>query len=139
MTISNSKTWIKLNQIDCESRFNLNWLLGSRLLPWLFDHIIICTIPKSRINDHFYSHHKDTAEKDREHIYLSSNPSLILTSAAIIFVINNFYFLFFHTQHNRISKIKQNKTADTYLTSQGSIKREGEREGQQEHKSHSFK
>ncbi len=48
-------------------------------------------------------------------------------------------FLFFHTQHNRISKIKQNKTADTYSTSQGSIKREGEREGQQEHKSHSFK
>ncbi len=57
----------------------------------------------------------------------------------LFFVINNFYFLFFHTQHNRISKIKQNKTADTYLTSQGSIKREGEREGQQEHKSHSFK
>ncbi len=55
------------------------------------------------------------------------------------FVINNFYFLFFHTQHNRISKIKQNKTADTYSTSQGPIKREGEREGQQEHKSHSFK
>ncbi len=26
MTISNSKTWIKLNEIDCESRFNLNWL-----------------------------------------------------------------------------------------------------------------
>ncbi len=55
------------------------------------------------------------------------------------FVINNFYFYFFHTQHNRISKIKQNKTADTYSTSQGSIKREGDREGQQEHKSHSFK
>ncbi len=60
-------------------------------------------------------------------------------SDCIHFVINNFYFLFFHTQHNRISKIKQNKTADTYSTSQGSIKREGEREGQQEHKSHSFK
>ncbi len=59
--------------------------------------------------------------------------------ALYFFVINNFYFLFFHTQHNRISKIKQNKTADTYSTSQGSIKREGEREGQQEHKSHSFK
>ncbi len=65
----------------------------------------------------------------------SVNPSLCL----LFFVINNFYFLFFHTQHNRISKIKQNKTADTYSTSQGSIKREGEREGQQEHKSHSFK
>ncbi len=32
---------------------------------------------------------------------------------------------FFHTQHNIISKIKQNKTADTYSTPQGSIKREG--------------
>ncbi len=50
-----------------------------------------------------------------------------------------FIFLFFHKQHNIISKIKQNKTADTYSTSQGSIKREGEREGQQEHKSYSFK
>ncbi len=56
------------------------------------------------------------------------------------FCYQQFLFLFFfHTQHNRISKIKQNKTADTYSTSQGSIKREGEREGQQEHKSHSFK
>ncbi len=49
-----------------------------------------------------------------------------------------FYFLFFHTQHNIISKIQQNKTTDTYSTSQGPIKREGDREGQQEHKSHSF-
>ncbi len=55
------------------------------------------------------------------------------------FVINNLFFCFFHKQHNIISKIKQNKTADTYSTSQGSIKREGEREGQQEHKSYSFK
>ncbi len=54
------------------------------------------------------------------------------------FVINNFFFFFFHTQHNIISKIQQNKTTDTYSTSQGPIKREGEREGQQEHKSHSF-
>ncbi len=60
-------------------------------------------------------------------------------SPKFFFVINNFLFLFFHTQHNIISKIKQNKTADTYSTSQGSIKREGEREGQQEHKSYSFK
>ncbi len=52
------------------------------------------------------------------------------------FVINNFLFFF---THNTISKIKQNKTADTYSTSQGSIKREGEREGQLEHKSYSFK
>ncbi len=49
-----------------------------------------------------------------------------------------FFFFFFFTQHNIISKIKQNKTTDTYSTSQGSIKREGEREGQQEHKSYSF-
>ncbi len=47
-------------------------------------------------------------------------------------------FLFFHTQHNIISKIQQNRTTDTYSTSQGPIKREGERERQQEHKSHSF-
>ncbi len=52
-----------------------------------------------------------------------------------------FFFFFSHTTNiqTTISKIKQNKTADTYSTSQGSIKREGEREGQQEHKSHSFK
>ncbi len=55
-----------------------------------------------------------------------------------IFLSTIFSFIFFHTQHNIISKIKQNKTADTFSTSQGSIKREGEREGQQEHKSHSF-
>ncbi len=54
------------------------------------------------------------------------------------FVINNFLFFIFHTQHNIISKIQQNKTTDTYSTSQGPIKREGKREGQQEHKSHSF-
>ncbi len=59
-------------------------------------------------------------------------------SYTFFFVINNFFY-FFHTQHNTISKIKQNKTADTYSSSQGSIKREGEREGQQEHKSYSFK
>ncbi len=49
-----------------------------------------------------------------------------------------FIFFIFHTQHNIISKIKQNKTTDTYSTSQGPIKREGEREGQQAHKSYSF-
>ncbi len=54
------------------------------------------------------------------------------------FVINNFLFFIFHTQHNIISKIQQNKTTDTYSISQGPIKREGEREGQQEHKSQSF-
>ncbi len=53
------------------------------------------------------------------------------------FLLSTIFYFFLHTQHNIISKIKQNKTADTYPTSQGSIKREGEREGQQEHKSHS--
>ncbi len=71
-----------------------------------------------------------------------SSALLGLVSLIFLLVINNlffFLFCFFHTQHNIISKIKQNKTADTYSTSQGSIKREGEREGQQEHKSYSFK
>ncbi len=45
-----------------------------------------------------------------------------------------FFFFFFHIT----SKIQQNKTTDTHSTSQGPIKREGEREGQQKHKSHSF-
>ncbi len=53
-----------------------------------------------------------------------------------VFVINNFFFIFF--THNIISRKQQNKTTDTYSTSQGPIKREGEREGQQEHKSYSF-
>ncbi len=29
INLYNSKTWIKLNQIDCESRFNLNLLRKS--------------------------------------------------------------------------------------------------------------
>ncbi len=48
------------------------------------------------------------------------------------------FFFFFHTQHNIASRTLQNKTTDIYSTSLGPIKREGEREGQQEHKSHSF-
>ncbi len=49
------------------------------------------------------------------------------------------YFIFSQiTQHSIQNITKQNKTTDTYSTSQGPIKREGEREGQQEHKSHSF-
>ncbi len=56
----------------------------------------------------------------------------------IFFVINNFFFFSHTTQHNIQNTTKQNKTTDTYSTSQGPIKREGEREGQQEHKSHSF-
>ncbi len=63
-------------------------------------------------------------------------PHWLNQSFSFFFLINNFFFFF---THNTISKIKQNKTADTYSTSQGSIKREGEREGQQEHKSYSFK
>ncbi len=64
-------------------------------------------------------------------------PVAFSISVLLIFLLST--ILFFHKQHNIISKIKQNKTADTYSTSQGSIKREGEREGQQEHKSYSFK
>ncbi len=92
MTISNSKTWIKLNQIDCESHFNLN--LGSHLLPWLFDHIITCTIPKSRINDHFYSHRKDTAEKDREHLFTSAATNLTFSHLQRLFWSLTLSFLF---------------------------------------------
>ncbi len=66
-----------------------------------------------------------------------SHPDSPPSQTILFFVINNFLFFFF--THNTISKIKQNKTADTYSTSQGSIKREGEREGQLEHKSYSFK
>ncbi len=57
-------------------------------------------------------------------------------NSLIFFLLSTIFF--FHTQHNIISKIQQNKTTDTYSTSQGSIKREEEREGQQEHKSYSF-
>ncbi len=52
------------------------------------------------------------------------------------FCYQQFFFFFTHTQHNIQNTTKQ--TTDTYSTSQGPIKREGEREGQQEHKSHSF-
>ncbi len=54
------------------------------------------------------------------------------------FCYQQFLFLFFtHNITNIQNKTKQNSRH--ILTSQGSIKREGEREGQQEHKSHSFK
>ncbi len=69
---------------------------------------------------------------DMKYLFLKSLKNLPHT----FFVIYNIFFL--HTQHNIISKIQQNKTTDTYSTSQGPIKREGEREGQQEHKSYSF-
>ncbi len=51
-----------------------------------------------------------------------------LTNKAFFFLLSTiFIFIFFYKQHNIISKIKQNKTADTYSTSKSSIKREGER------------
>ncbi len=60
-------------------------------------------------------------------------------SGFFFFCYQQFFFFFSHTtQHNIQNTTKQNKTTDTYSTSQGSIKREGEREGQQEHKSYSF-
>ncbi len=71
----------------------------------------------------------------------SSCSSLMINHHIIIFFFllsTIFIFFIFHTQHNIISKIQQNKTTDTYSTFQGPIEREGEREGQQEHKSHSF-
>ncbi len=51
MTISNIRTWVKLNQIDCERRFNLNWLRKSFVAIIFFYHIITYTVPKSWIND----------------------------------------------------------------------------------------
>ncbi len=55
---------------------------------------------------------------------------------------HNFFFLlstFFFLTHNTTQhpKHNKNKTTDTYSTSQSPVKREGEREGQQKHKSHS--
>ncbi len=84
------------------------------------------------------------AEDEMEHCWLGEarlrEPPFPGEYNVLFFLLSTiFYFHFFHKQHNIISKIKQNKTADTYSTSQGSIKREGEREGQQEHKSYSFK
>ncbi len=54
----------------------------------------------------------------------------------IIFLLSTVFFSHI-TQHNIQNITKQNKTTDTYSTSHGPIKREGEREGQQKHKSHS--
>ncbi len=71
------------------------------------------------------------------YIYIIYTTSQKILNSKIIFFCYQQFFIF-HTQHNIISKIQQNKTTDTYSTSQGPIKREGEREGQQEHKSHSF-
>ncbi len=73
------------------------------------------------------------------HLWLTLTEIKDVDKVSFLFFLLSTIFFFFHKQHNIISKIKQNKTADTYSTSQGSIKREGEREGQQEHKSYSFK
>ncbi len=58
------------------------------LLPWLFYYISTCTVPKSRINDHFYSHCKDTAENERECLFTSAVTSLAFSYAAIILIFN---------------------------------------------------
>ncbi len=47
-------------------------------------------------------------------------------SAICFLCYQQFYFIFSHTTQHNIQN-KQNKTADTYSTPQGSIKREGER------------
>ncbi len=74
MTISNSRTLIKLSQIDCERRFNLNWLRKH------YEH-----------NEHFYSH-RIQQRKIESFIYLSST-SHVLASAALILIFNDRYFL----------------------------------------------
>ncbi len=51
-----------------------------------------------------------------------------------IFLLSTFFFSHI-TQHSIQNITKQ--TTDTYSTSQSPVKREGEREGQQKHKSHS--
>ncbi len=97
MTASNSKTWIKLNQIDCEGGFNLNRCRKSFVAMnfWSYYYLWhVCVIPKSRMNDHFYSYCKNTAEKDRASLYLSSNQSRIRASAAFILIFNVRSFLF---------------------------------------------
>ncbi len=50
-----------------------------------FYHIITCTMPKSRINDHFYSHCKDTAEKDRERLFTSAATDLAFSHLQRLF------------------------------------------------------
>ncbi len=55
------------------------------------------------------------------------------------FLLSTIFYFFSHTTQHNIQKNKKKKTADTYSTSLGSIKRDREREGQQEHKSYSFK
>ncbi len=63
-------------------------------------------------------------------IVICSNELSFQTISAFFFCYQQFYFIFSHT-HNIISKIKQNKNSRHILNSQGSIKREGERDGQQ--------
>ncbi len=97
MTISNSKTWIKLNQIDCESRFNLNWLRKSFVAnDFLIVLLHVCAVPKSRITHYPFLQpsQRYSRERSRAFIYLSSKQSLILTSAALIMIFNGRSFLF---------------------------------------------
>ncbi len=44
MTVSNSKTFIKLNQIDCESCLNLNWFL-----PWFLIILLPAPYPNQEL------------------------------------------------------------------------------------------
>ncbi len=81
---------------------------------------------------------REEGELSAQQVILQLQDCPLYGQSLFLFLLSTIFYLFFFT-HNTISKIKQNKTADTYSTSQGSIKREGEREGQLEHKSYSFK
>ncbi len=71
------------------------------------------------------------------HVHHTVQTSFFSSQKQCFFFVINFFFFFTHntTQHPKYNKTK---TTDTYSTSQSSIKREGEREGQQKHKSHSY-
>ncbi len=47
--------------------------------------LITCTVPKSRMKDHFYSLGKDTTEKDRERIFTSAATSLAFSHLQRLF------------------------------------------------------
>ncbi len=67
---------------------------------------------------------------------LFNSVNLVYSSNDFIFFVINIFFFFSHITQHSIQNIT-NKTTDTYSTSQSPVKREGEREGQQKHKSHS--
>ncbi len=45
----------------------------------------VCAVPKSRINDHFYSYCKDTAEKARERLFTSAATNLTFSPLQRLF------------------------------------------------------